>query len=286
MLVCFLTLPMAAQTKSRTIAFTTNEEGMPVIAVTAGAATRLSVVLDTGGGLAVLAPSVIEKVHGAPAGQFTGFRMTGERLNIPLFTIPRLVIGPMEERDVLVGSWDVLDKIHVDGLISLSQFRDQAFTLDFANKTLTFEIRKTLDKRRANAVVSPIRLDDFRDVSLDMFSEFLIAGHPGQCEIDTGSPVSTVNTRYMKPLGIQPDDKDVRKVEKRTIAGGTEIRYDTKVSGIALAAAPKIDIRHPQISFVDVIYDCVVGVDFWSGKTLTVDTPDRQIMVSAVSSSP
>jgi hypothetical protein len=57
------------------------------------------------------------------------------------------------------------------------------------------------------------------------------------------------------------------------------------VSGIALAASPKIDILHPQISFVDVIYDCVVGVDFWSGKTLTVDIPDRQIMVSTVSSS-
>jgi hypothetical protein len=285
MLLSLLALPMAAQSKGGTIAFTTNEDGMPVIPVTAGEGTLLSVVLDTGGGLAVLAPSVIEKVHGVPAGQFTGFRMTGERLNIPLFTIPRLVIGPTERKDVLVGSWDVLDKIHLDGLVSLSQFRDQPFTLDFDNKTLIFETAKTLAKRRVNAVVSPIQLDDVRGISLDMFSQFLIAGHPGQCEIDTGSPIATANVRYMKSLGIEPDGKDVRKVEKRTIAGAPEVRYDTRVSGIALAASPKVDIEHPRVSFVDIIYDCVVGVDFWSGKTLTVDIPNRQIMVSPVSSS-
>lgn len=271
---------MVAQPKTRTIAFTTNSDGMPVIPVTVGEATQLSVVLDTGGGLAVLAPSVIEKVHGIPAGQFTGFRMTGERLDIPLFTIPRLVIGPMEKKDVLVGSWDVLDKIHLDGLVSLSQFRDQPFTLDFGSKMLTLETPKTLANRRASAAVSSIKFDDVRSVSLDMFSQFLLAGHPGQCEIDTGSPISTITTRYMKALGVEPDSKDVRKVERKTIAGAPEIRYDTSLSEIALAASPKIAILHPRVSFVDVIYDCVLGVDFWSGKALTVDIPGRQIMVS------
>jgi hypothetical protein len=278
--LCTLALPMVAQSNGGTVAFTANSDGMPIIPVTVGEATPLTLILDTGAGLAVLAPSVIEKVHGVPAGQFTGFRMTGERLDIPLFTIPRLVIGPMEKKDVLVGSWDVLDKLHLDGIVSLSQFKDQPFTLDFGNKILTFETAKTLAQRRANAVVSPIQLDDFRGVSLDMFSQFLLAGRPGQCEIDTGSPISTVNTRYMKALAIEPDSKDVRKVERKTIAGAPEIRYDTRLSEIALAASPKVDILHPQISFVDVIYDCVIGVDFWSGKALTVDIPDRQIMVS------
>jgi hypothetical protein len=278
--LCTLALPMVAQSNAWTVAFTANSDGMPIIPVTVGEATPLTLILDTGAGLAVLAPSVIEKVHGVPAGQFTGFRMTGERLDIPLFTIPRLVIGPTEKKDVLVGSWDVLDKLHLDGIVSLSQFKDQPFTLDFGNKILTFETAKTLAQRRANAVVSPIQLDDFRGVSLDMFSQFLLAGRPGQCEIDTGSPISTVNTRYMKALAIEPDSKDVRKVERKTIAGAPEIRYDTRLSEIALAASPKVDILHPQISFVDVIYDCVIGVDFWSGKALTVDIPDRQIMVS------
>ena len=227
---------------------------------------------------------MIEKVHGEPAGQFSGFRMTGERLDISLYRIPRLAIGPMEAKDVLVGSWDVLDKIHLDGIVSLSQFKDQPFTLDFGNKLLTFETAKTLAKRRANAVVAPVQLDDLRGISIDMFSQFLLAGHPGQCEIDTGSPTSTLSTRYMKPLDVQEDGKDVRKVQRRTIAGVPEVRYDTHISEIALAASSKIRLAHPPVSFVDVIYDCVVGVDFWAGKALTVDLPGRQIMVSTVPS--
>lgn len=282
MLLLLLTLPVAAQSKIISIAFTTNPDGMAVIPVTVGEATPLNVVLDTGAGLAVLAPSVIEKVRGVPAGEFSGFRMTGERLDISLYSIPRLAIGPMEQKNVLVGSWDVLDKIHLDGIVSLSQFRNQPFTLDFVNRMLTFETVKTLANRRASAVVSPIQLDDVRGISIDIFSQFLLAGHPRQCEVDTGSPTSTLNTRYMKPLDIQEDGKDVRKVQRRTIAGVPEVRYDTHISEIALAA--KIRIEHPPVSFVDVIYDCVVGVDFWAGKSLTVDIPGRDLMVSTAAS--
>lgn len=283
-LTLLLALPMAAQSKITSIAFTTNSDGMAIIPVTVGETTPISVVLDTGAGLAVLAPSVIEKVHGVPAGEFTGFRMTGERLDISLYRIPRLAIGPVEEKDVLVGSWDVLDKIHLEGIVSLSQFKEQPFTLDFGNKLLTFETAKTLAKRRAGAVISPIQLDDVRGISIDMFAQFLLAGHPGQCEIDTGSPTSTLSTRYMKPLNIQEDGKDVRKVQRRTIAGVPEVRYDTHISEIALASSPKVKVEHPPVSFVDTIYDCVVGVDFWAGKALTVDLPGRQLMVSTVSS--
>jgi Aspartyl protease len=279
MLLMLLTMPMLAQSKTASIAFTTNSDGMAMIPVTVGESTPIQVVLDTGAGLAVLAPSVIEKIHGVPAGVFTGFRMTGERLDISLYKIPRMTIGPIEQKDVLVGSWDVLDRLHLDGIVSLSQFKDQPFTLDFGKKLLTFETAKTLAKRRTDAVVSPIQLDEVRGISIDMFAQFLLAGQPGQCEIDTGSPTSTLNIRYMKPLDIQEDGKDVRKIQRRTIAGVPEVRYDTHISEIALAASPKVSVAHPPVSFGDVIYDCVVGVDFWAGKEVTVDIPGRQLTV-------
>lgn len=279
LLLMILTMPMLAQSNTTSIAFTTNSDGMAMIPVTVGESTPIKVILDTGAGLAVLAPSVIEKVHGVPAGVFTGFRMTGERLDISVYRIPRMAIGPTEQKDVLVGSWDVLDKLHLDGIVSLSQFKDQPFTLDFGKKLLTFETAKTLAKRRIDAVISPIQLDDVRGISIDMFAQFLLAGQPGQCEIDTGSPISTLNIRYMKLLDIQEDGKDVRKIQRRTIAGVPEVRYDTHISEIALAASPKISVAHPPVSFVDTIYDCVVGVDFWAGKAVTVDIPGRQIIV-------
>ena len=272
--------PLTAKPKQVSVPFTTNPDGLVIVPATAGGAISIHVILDTGAGLDVLAPSLIERLHGKPLSQFSGFRMTGERLDIPLFIIPELSVGPMVKKDAVVGSWDVLDKFHLDGIISVNDFRRQPFTFDFANKVLIFETPKTLAQRRATGKSSPLQFDDQREITLDLFAWFLIGNLPGQCEIDTGSPSATVSTRYMALLGIDKDGKDVRKHEGRTIAGAAEIRYDTSLPQISLTAAPQVSVAHSSVSFSDIIYDCVVGIDFWSGKALTIDIADKQLIVS------
>jgi len=281
-----VTLPLLAKAKPASVPFTTNSDGMVIVPATLGGTVPIHVIFDTGAGLDVLAPSLIEKVHGKPAGQFTGFRMTGERLDLSLFIVPELSVGPVVKKDVLVAGWDVLDKLHFDGIISLSDFREQPLTLDFANKQLIFETGKTVKARRAAGNVSPLQVDDQRGIVLDIFGQFLFGSQPGQCEIDTGSPSATVNTRYMALLGIEKDGKDVRKHEGRTIAGSAEVRYDTTLPQISLSAAHQIGHVQARASFSDIIYDCVVGVDFWRGRALTIDIPNRQLIVSSPSQAP
>ncbi len=279
LLILLIALPLLAKSKPVSIPFTTNSDGMVILPATVGGTLPVHVIFDTGAGLDVLAPSLVEKVHGKPAGQFTGFRMTGERLDIPLFIVPELSIGPVKKKDALVGSWDVLDKLHLDGIISLNDFRQQPVTFDFVKKVVIFETPESLAQRRATETSAPVKFDDQRGITLDLFAEFLIGDQPNLCEIDTGSPTATVNTRYMQPLGIEKDGKDVRKIERRTVAGATQIRYDTTLSQLSLAAAPQISLAHPRVGFSDIIYDCVIGLDFWAGKALTIDIPGRQIFV-------
>lgn len=69
-------------------------------------------------------------------------------------------------------------------------------------------------------------------------------------------------------------------LEGRTIAGANEIRFDTSLSNLSLASAPQIALAKPRVSFSDIVYDCVVGVDFWRDGTLTVDLTHRQLIVS------
>jgi hypothetical protein len=276
-------VPLMAKPKSVSIPFTTNPDGLVIVPATAGGTIPIHVIFDTGAGLDALAPSLVEKLHGKPLGEFSGFRMTGERIDIPLFVISELSVGPMVKKDAVVGSWDVLDKWHLDGIISVNDFRRQPFTFDFTNKVLIFETPKTLAQRRATGRSSPLQFDDQREITLDLFAQFLIGNLPGQCEIDTGSPSATANTRYMALLGIDKDGKDVRKHEGRTIAGAAEVRYDTSLPQISLTAAPQVSIAHPSVSFSDIIYDCVVGIDFWSGKALTIDIGDKQLIVSNAS---
>lgn len=283
LLLLLLSLPLLAKPKPVSIPFTTNPDGLVIVPATLGGNIPVHVIFDTGAGLDVFAPSLIEKLHGKPAGQFTGFRATGERMDIPLFIISEVSIGPLVKKDALVASWDVLDKFHLDGIISVNDFRQQPFTFDFANKELIFETDKTMAKRRAAGKSSPLQFDDYRGIALDIFSHFLIVNQPGQCIIDTGSPSATVSTRYMSPLGVSKDAKGVRKHEGPTIAGGTEVRWDTSLPQLSLATAPQIGLTAAPVSFSDIIYDCMVGVDFWHDRAFTLDIANRQLIVSNLS---
>jgi len=186
----------------------------------------------------------------------------------------------MVKHDALVGSWDVLDKFQLAGIISVNDFRSTPFTFDFAKKQLVFETPKSLRARRAAGAASPLQFDDYRGIALDLFSNFLIAGHPGRCEVDTGSPSATLSTRYMSLLGIATDAPGVQKEEGRTITGAPETKYRATVPRLALASAPAVVQPSPAVAFSDIIYDCVVGVDFWRDRALTFDTVHRNLIVS------
>jgi hypothetical protein len=277
--VLLVAAPLWAKPNPVSIPFTISTDGMVMVPATAGGSISIRVIFDTGAGFDVFAPSLIEKLHGKPLSQFSGFRMTGERIDIPLFVIDELSIGPMVKKNAVVGGWDALDKLHLDGIVSLNDFREQPLTFDFVNQMLIFETPDSLAQRRASGKSVPAQFDDQRKISLNLFAGFLIEGLPCQCEIDTGSQSVTASTRYMAQLGIDKNGKDVKKHEGRTIAGAAETRYETSLSQISLSAAPQISVTHPGVLFSDIIYDCVVGIDFWSGKTITVDIPGKQLIV-------
>jgi Aspartyl protease len=278
--VLLIALPALASEKPVEIPFTISPDGLVMVPATLGGTISAHVIFDTGAGMDVLAPSVIEKLHGTPAGKFTAFRMWGDRLDVPLFTVSEISVGPVLRSNVVVGAWDMLDQLHLEGIVSVSDFRQQPFTLDFVNKVLVFETAKSLAQRRRTGKTSPLKFDERRGITLDIFSDFLIGNQTGQCEIDTGSQNATVATQFMVPLAIDKDGKDVKKREQKDSAGVMTVRYKTTVPKIALAAAPQIAIANAPTTFADIIYDCVVGIDFWLGKVLTVDIPGRQLIVS------
>jgi hypothetical protein len=279
-LVLLIALPALASKKPGEIPLNVSPEGFVIVPATLGGTISAHVIFDTGAGMDVLAPSVVEKLHGTPAGKFTAFRMWGDRLDVPLFTVSEISVGSMVKSNALIASWEMLDQLHLEGIVSVNDFRQQPFTLDFVNKVMAFETAKSLAQRRRIGKTSPLKFDEQRGITLDLFSDFLIGNQPGQCEIDTGSQNATVATRFMKPLAIDKDGKDVKKHEQKNSDGATTVRYRTTLPKIALAAAPQITIADAPTTFADIIYDCVVGLDFWLGKALTIDISGRQLIVS------
>jgi hypothetical protein len=271
--------PLPAEPVS--IPFTTNADAMVIMPASVGGTIPIHVILDTGAGLDILAPSLIRKVHGTSAGAFSGTRMTGERVDSPLFVVPELAVGPMVRKDAVVGGWDVLDSLRLDGIISANGFRRQPFTIDFTDQVVTFEGARSLARRRAVGQTAPLLFDDLHGRALDLFAAFLIGNQPGECEIDTGSQNAAVSTRYLALLGVDTAGKDVVKREGRTVAGAKEVRYTTRLAQLSLATTPEIVLAHPNVAFSDIIYDCVIGTDFWSGRVLTIDIANRQLTVAS-----
>ena len=96
-LFCLLiAVPLMAKPKPASVPFTTNPDGLVIVRAIVGGTISIDVIFDT-----------------------------SERVDVPLFVIPELSVGPMVKKDALVGSWDVLDKFHFDGIISANDFRRQ-----------------------------------------------------------------------------------------------------------------------------------------------------------------
>lgn len=284
--VLFLSLaasPLGAQAPAVTqpvvIPFTATN-GLVFIKATLGDSTQTDLILDTGGGLDVLSPSLVASVGGTPMGIVTGHRMTGERLDIQVWNVPSLSVGPLSRTEAVVGSWAALDSFGIDGIVSLDGFRNQPLTIDFSASTVTFESASSLARRRAAGKVSELQLDDLRGKAVTAFANFLLGDKLGQCELDTGSQAMRANTRYLAALGIDTANASVTRRSFQTVTGATESQFVAAVPRVALAAAPDVAAEDVRVTFSDIIYDCVVGTDFWKGRVVTFDVAGRELIVS------
>ncbi len=261
------------------IAFTTTPEGLVLVPATLGGTIPAHLIFDTGAGVDVIAPSLVRQLHGTPAGRFTAFRMWGDRVDIPLYTIDEIAVGGRAAKHVVVGSWDLLDTLHLDGIVSLNEFRRQPVTFDFVNHVVVLESPRSLAQRRETGVVEPMRFDDYHGVAFDLFAEFRIGADSGLCELDTGSPSATFHARYLAPLGVDTTDSTVHRHNSSTAGGASGLRYSTTVAEWSTATSPPVTASHAHVTFANIIYDCVAGIDFWAGRTVTFDMPRRALIV-------
>jgi Aspartyl protease len=279
-LASFATATAATEKPPVSIPFTRSESSVLMVSGSAGTGSQYSFILDTGAGFSVLLQSLVEKLGGKRAGQITGFRETGERLDVQLYTVPELQVGPIVRKPALVGAWDGLDKMHLDGIISLDFFRKQPITLDFKRNQLIFETPASLAGRRRSGAAVPVRFDDLRGISLDLFAPFLVATHPAECDVDTGSQGSVVAKRYMELLGLNKEDSTIKKSERTTILGNKETRYHAAVPSLALDGVPASARPNMPTMFEELIYDCVIGWDFWANRSVTFGVPDKLLILS------
>ena len=221
-------------------------------------------LLDTGGGITVITPSLAEAVGCTPWTQITGFRLTGERLTMPRCDNLTFDVGGQSLTSPSAGVFDLQtllppDAPHIDGLIALDSLTAQPFTLELKAGRLTFETPDSLAARVSDATEIPIRFHrQAGGISLTTMARVPTPQGDLWMQLDSGSDAPLLVARTSAaPLGLDPDT--ARQALSLTVAPGVVAQADTRVR--------------------DMIIDGNIGLPVMKDWIMTFDLANQKLWV-------
>ncbi|HZS31294.1 MAG TPA: aspartyl protease family protein [Gaiellaceae bacterium] len=228
-------------------------------------------VLDTGIGPTLLTESLARQVGCESTGDvFTGSRMSGQEVSLPLARVPSLAFGDLELRDFEVGILDTTgfppELAEIGGFLSLAFFAEHAFTVDYPAGCIV------LGSAPAGGI--PVEIEVERDgPSLDVFLPLTLPGGVEiSAEVDMGSDALILDERFAAEVGVDLDAPEVRRVEGTDETGGTFTRWFTTLPGrIEPTGAPELAQAQPDVMFQRIVHDGLVGDAFLRRQPVTYD---------------
>jgi hypothetical protein len=233
-----------------------------------GVATRF--VVDSGIGLTIVRDTAAGCV--ASGTSFTGKRMSGQEVTVPLGAAPSLCFAGVEHRDLEVGLLDMRgfpDALAgVDGFLSLAFFAETPFAVDYPRERLVVG-------GRVDGARLPCRVE--RDgPAVTMFLPLTLPdGRSIEAEVDMGSDELILDERFAE-LGAG----DVRQVEGTDETGYRYTRrFTTLVGRVHPTAAPELGQDDPDVMFQSIIHDGLVGDAFLRRFAVTFDVADGSLVL-------
>ena len=254
--------------------------GHLMVEATVSGSVKSRFIFDTGGGIHIISSAILNQIASTPRGTFTAIRHTGEPVELETFDIESIELNGIREENPIVATWPALDAAGIDGILSLKLFEDRPFTLDLINKVIICETPESLTSIAEKGKSVPLKTSDDRGISLDIFADFTGTESVRlECIIDTGSPGTIIDARHMAELGINPDAEGVQKREREEITGTTRTEYLAALPSLSLRDLPGSAINDIQTVFKEkMIYDGLVGMDFFIDRSFTFDIPGRRLI--------
>jgi hypothetical protein len=242
-------------------------------------------VLDSGIGLTLLRSELAESIRVRPTGaSFTGRRMSGQSVTIPLGEVPTMTFAGSAFEQVEVGIFDMssfpAELAGIGGFLSLAFFADRPLTVDYGRSVVIVETRETVAARYAEGV--PVSVNVQRDgPSVTMFMPLTIPGGRSiSVEIDMGSDELILDERFAEETGASLDGDGGRRVEATDETGHAYTRRFTRLAGrIYPTAAPHLAQDDPDVMFQRIIHDGLVGDAFLRRHVLTFDVAGAAILL-------
>lgn len=170
-------------------------------------------LLDTGGGVSVIDSAFEETIQCKPWGKITGFRMTGERIDMPKCDQVLFIAGGLDFVRRTVGVLDFSKLLppnapHLDGSIGLDMFAGSKITFDQAQRLLVVESEKSFSERTRGAREVPAMIvRDAGGFALTVKIGVPTARGLAWMELDSGNEGPVVVADHIAPL-LKADSSD------------------------------------------------------------------------------
>jgi len=239
--------------------------------------------LDTGIGVNLISAALAERVGCHPDGStFTGQRMSGQDVTVPLGTLSALGLGEHTGYDVAAGIFDMQAMAGlegVEGFLSLTYFRATPVTIDYAAGLVIVEDPASLAHRvqRGTAVTVQVEYDR---CSTDLLLGIdLPSGRAISAEVDTGSDAIMLDVTLAAEVGVDLAAPGTRIHESTDETGHKFTRYFATVSGeVSVTGAQEFRVTGPEAMFQKIIYAGLVGDQFLRNFVTTYDLAESRII--------
>jgi hypothetical protein len=220
-------------------------------------------LFDTGEGITMITPSVAAAAHCVPWGNVTGFRMLGDRMDLPrcdniVFTLPG---GQRTAPETIVFDLGSMDPsaAQLQGSIGLDLFAGHAVTIELAAHRVIVESPASLADRIRTATSIPIRLvRDAEGAALSVDIGVTTKRGLAWMELDTGndSPTIVVSQSVAPLLGLDATSKPPKNAPSQPVT---------------LPLAPGLNIAGFARVFPGMIMDGNIALKFLEGWNITLD---------------
>ncbi len=255
-------------------------------------ATDLRLLFDTGIGVTLLSSALAAASGCRPTGEtFTGRRMSGQEVTVPLSRLGSLELGSHRASDVPVGILDLLPPrtsrpagfARVEGIVSPGLLGGRPFTLDGPNRSLVLEDDRSMTERLRRGTPVPLRVDR-TGPAVGLFVDLdLPSGSRATVEVDTGSGGLILHSRYMPELGVRPGNPGVRTVEGFDESRRAFTRHFARVAGpFRFSGAPPAAREGCAVMCPEIIYARLDGSRFLLESAVTIDPHGSRAVVSSI----
>lgn len=215
-------------------------------------------LFDTGEGITMISPGVARDIGCQPWGNITGFRMTGERLDVPRcdkvefdFSGTRYVAPTTMVFDL--GKVDP-DTAKLDGAVGLDLFVGKIITIQFATRKVIIETAQSAATRVRQGIEVPVRLSrPSEGAALDVNIGVETSRGRAWMELDSGNagPTIFVSPQIAPLLGLRADTLEPQAVTAKF------------APGVIFVGKARV--------FPDMIMDGNIGMQLMGKRDLTLD---------------